>query len=82
MWSCHTCAQFQQRGIPATLIVTDAFEDVAVSLLKALGQADVPILVTATPVIYLNESQIQKRIDELLEKIVRSFGQSGDKPGA
>jgi hypothetical protein len=76
LWSCHTCAQFQQRGIPATLIVTDAFQDVATSLMNALGHADVPILVTGTPVIYLNESQIQQRIDGLLDGIISSFGES------
>ena len=77
MWSCHTCAQFQQRGVPATLIVTDAFQDVAASLMKALGHTDVPILVTGTPVIYLDPSQIQQRIDDLLGGIIASFDATG-----
>ncbi len=55
--------------------MTDAFESVAAVLLKALGYPDVPILVTATPVIYLSEPEIHERIDSLLGKIVGSFGE-------
>ena len=59
--------------MPTTLIVTDAFEAVARRLLQSLGYPDVPILVTPNPVIYLSESEIHARIDDLLAPIVASF---------
>jgi hypothetical protein len=59
--------------------VTDAFESTARRLLRSLGYPHVPILVTPNPVIYLSEPEIHERIDGLLDRIVESFGGSGDK---
>ncbi|MGZ8265285.1 MAG: UGSC family (seleno)protein [Burkholderiales bacterium] len=73
MWSCHACVQFEQRGVPATLIATDAFEAVARRILKSLGYSHIPILVTPNPVVYLTEPQIHARIDTLRDEIVASF---------
>jgi hypothetical protein len=53
--------------------VTDAFEAVARRLLKSLGYPDIPIIVTPAPVVYLDEADIQQRIDTLLDRISASF---------
>jgi hypothetical protein len=67
--------------VPATLVVTDAFEAVARRLLSSLGYPDVPILVTPNPVIYLSEPEIDARVDDLLPRIGASFGRGQDVHG-
>jgi hypothetical protein len=65
--------------VPTTLVVTDAFENVARRLLKSLGYPDVPILITPNPVIYLTEPEIERRIDGLLEGLVASFDRAVER---
>lgn len=71
--------QFEKRGIPATLIVTDAFESSARQLLRSLGHPHVPVLVTPDPVTYLSESEIHERINRLLDKLAASLCASARK---
>ena len=55
----------EKRGIPATVIVTDVFETRAHQLLTSLGYPHIPVLVTANPVIYLDDPGIHERINTL-----------------
>lgn len=73
MWSVHACAEFEKRGIPATVIVTDVFAVRAHQLLKSLGFPDIPVLVTANPVVYLRRTEIEKRVEALLGSVMKSF---------
>jgi hypothetical protein len=42
-------------------------------LLTSLGYPNIPVLVTANPVIYLGEAEINERIDTLLPELAQSF---------
>jgi hypothetical protein len=73
LWSVHACVEFEKRGIPTSVIVTDVFEHRAHQLLTSLGYPHIPVLVVANPVIYLTEPEINRRIDGLLDKLVESL---------
>jgi|SRR5271155_5142470 len=73
LWSVRACVEFEKRGIPASVIVTDVFEHRAHQLLTSLGYPHIPVLVVANPVIYLTEPEINKRIDSLLGDLVGSL---------
>ena len=73
MWSVHACAEFEKRGIPTTALVTDVFEIRAHQLLKSLGYPDIPVLVTQNPVVYLRRPEIEKRVEGLLDPVLKSF---------
>jgi hypothetical protein len=73
LWSVHACVEFEKRGIPASVIVTDVFEHRAHQLLTSLGYPHIPVLVVANPVIYLTESEINRRIDSLLGNLAKSL---------
>jgi hypothetical protein len=73
LWSVHACVEFEKRGVPASVIVTDVFEHRAHQLLTSLRYPHIPVVVVANPVIYLTEPQINQRIDGLLDKLVASL---------
>lgn len=73
MWSVHTCVEFEKRGIPATVIVTDIFETRAKQLLRSLGFPHIPVLVTPNPVVYLTKAEIHQRLEILLGEVVQSL---------
>ena len=73
MWSVHACVEFEKRGIPATVIVTDIFEVRARQLLRALGFPDMPVLITPNPVVYLKGEELEERVNSLLNEVVESL---------
>ena len=73
LWSVRACIEFEKRGIPASVVVTDVFEHRAHQLLTSLGYPHIPVLVVKNPVIYLTEPEINQRIDQLLDKLAASL---------
>jgi hypothetical protein len=73
LWSVKACIEFEKRGVPASVIVTDVFEHRAHQLLTSLGYPHIPVLVVKNPVIYLTEPEIHQRIDGLLDKLAASL---------
>jgi hypothetical protein len=73
LWSCKAGVEFEKRGIPATVIVTDIFEKRAHQLLQSLGYPHIPVIVTANPVCYLTEPETNQRIDQFLSGLVESL---------
>jgi hypothetical protein len=76
LWSVKACVEFEKRGIPASVIVTDVFKHRAHQLLTSLGYPHIPVLVVANPVIYLTEPEINQRIDHLLGDLSASLCKS------
>jgi hypothetical protein len=77
LWSVRACIEFEKRGVPASVIVTDVFEHRAHQLLTSLGYPHIPVLVVKNPVIYLTEPEIDRRIDQLLDKLSASLCVNG-----
>lgn len=44
-WSTHACCEFQDRGVPTVLLVSNAFKDLAEYTCRSRGYADIPFLV-------------------------------------
>jgi hypothetical protein len=59
--------------VPASVIVSDNFEAAAKQIVKSAGYPDIPVLVTANPVMYLTPPEIQQRIDEFFDQVVASL---------
>lgn len=68
LWSVKASVEFEKRGVPAAVIVTDVFEKRAHQLLTSLGYPHIPVVVTANPVIYLTGKEAHARIDGGLMK--------------
>jgi hypothetical protein len=68
LWSVKACVEFEKRGIPTAVVVTDVFEKRAHQLLTSLGYPHIPVVVTANPVIYLTGEEAHARIDGGLMK--------------
>lgn len=73
LWSVKSCIEFEKRGVPASVVVTDVFEHRAHQLLTSLGYPHIPVLVVKNPVIYLTEPEINRRIDGLLGDLSASL---------
>jgi hypothetical protein len=73
VWSVHACVEFEKRGVPAIVVVTDIFEVRAGQLLRSLGYPHIPVLVTRNPVVYLQRPEIQERVRDLLNGVVSSL---------
>lgn len=65
--------EFEKRGVPATVIVTDNFEVAARQILKSSGYSHVPVLVTPYPVAYLTEPEIHARVNDLIHELIKSL---------
>lgn len=57
-WSTHACCEFQDRGVPTVLLVSNAFKDLAEYTCRSRGYAEIPFLV-------LPDDFESKRPDEL-----------------
>jgi hypothetical protein len=74
LWSVKACVEFEKRGIPTAVVVTDVFEKRAHQLLTSLGYPHIPVVVTANPVIYLTGAEAHARIDGgLLKDVVTAL---------
>lgn len=73
LWSVKACIEFEKRGIPTAVVVTDVFEHRAHQLLTSLGYPHIPVIVVDNPVIYLTEPEINKRIDGIMDKLVAAL---------
>ena len=61
---------FERAGIPAAVIVTEAFEVTARAMAEVHGDADFEFLMTTHPVAVLDEDQVKARAAELLPAVV------------
>lgn len=57
-WSTHACCEFQDRGVPTVLLVSNAFKDLAEYTCRSRGYSEIPFLV-------LPDDFESKRPDEL-----------------
>lgn len=44
-WSTHACCEFQDRGVPTVLLVSNAFKDLAEYTCRSRGYSEIPFLV-------------------------------------
>lgn len=66
--------KFIERGVPAVLVVTDAFEVVAQLQVEALGLSEVPKIVLPHPIGGLAEPLVRERAQRVLDALLRMIG--------
>ena len=68
--------------MPAVTIVTDVFEERARQYLRAHGFGHTPVIVTANPIVYLEQQELVERARSLVEPVVRGLTTPVHSPGS
>ncbi len=73
MCSVHDAIEFEKRGIPATVIITQAFRKVAVFQFKGKGMEGHPYVELPHPVSNLNPEEMRKLTLTFIDQVVRQI---------
>ena len=73
MCCVHDTIAFEQRGIPATVILTQAFIQTAVFQFRAKGMADHPFVVVPHPISNLPREAMRAVTQRYVAQVVRQL---------
>lgn len=66
----HDGIEFERRGIPAAVIVTDEFVHPAKTMARLLGMPDYPAAVVPHPIATLTERELRARAELALPQVL------------
>ena len=70
----------QNAGVPTVSVMTEAFADMAKTVGRSLGYADLPILVVPHPFESLPEERVREMADERFDEIVAMLSKALERP--
>ncbi len=74
MCSVHDTVEFEKRGIPATVIITQAFRNACIFQFRSKGMAGHPYIELPHPISNLTEDEMRevtlKEVDALVKQLV------------
>ena len=74
MCSVHDTVEFEKRGIPATVIITQAFRNACVFQFRSKGMAGHPYIELPHPISNMSEDEMRevtlKEVDALVKQLV------------
>lgn len=74
MCSVHDTVEFEKRGIPATVIITQAFRNACIFQFRSKGMAGHPYIELPHPISNLTEDEMRdvtlKEVDALVRQLV------------
>ena len=73
MCSVHDAIEFEKRGIPATVIITQAFRNACVFQFRAKGMAGHPYVELPHPVSNLTPAQMREVTLRFVDELVRQL---------
>ena len=73
MCSVHDTVEFEKRGIPATLFLTQAFKNAAVYQFRGKGMDGHPFIELPHPVSNLTPDEMRALTLKYVEQMVRQF---------
>ena len=73
MCSVHDTVEFEKRGIPATVIITEAFRKAAVSQFRGKGMDGHPYIELPHPVSNLTPEEMREVTLRYVEQLVRQL---------
>lgn len=73
MCSVHDTIEFERRGIPATVITTEAFRNVAVFQFRATGMDGHPYLELPHPISNLKPEEMRELTLRFVDELVRQL---------
>jgi hypothetical protein len=71
--SVHDTVEFEKRGIPATVVITEAFRNAAVFQFRSRGMNGHPYIELPHPVSNLKREEMQALALRHLEQLVRQI---------
>ncbi len=78
MCSVHNTVEFESRGIPATVIITEAFKNTAIFQFRAKAMEGHPFVMLPHPVSDLTRDEVKDVTLRFLTQVVDQI-KSGDK---
>ena len=73
MCSVHDTIEFEKRGIPATVVTTEAFRNVAVFQFRAKGMDGHPYLELPHPISNLKPEEMREVTLRYVDRLVRQM---------
>jgi hypothetical protein len=70
-WSVHDSIELEKAKKPTATICTDRFYRLAKTLSKSMGMAQLPLIVVPHPIGGLQEEEVLKKADGVIEQIIR-----------
>lgn len=74
MCSVHDTVEFEKRGIPATVIITQAFRNACIFQFRSKGMAGHPYIELPHPISNMTEEEMRevtlKEVDALVKQLV------------
>ncbi len=74
MCSVHDTVEFEKRGIPATVIITQAFRNACIFQFRSKGMAGHPYIELPHPISNLSDDEMRevtlKEVDALVKQLV------------
>ena len=73
MCSVHDTVEFEKRGIPATVIITQAFRNACIFQFRSKGMPGHPYIELAHPISNLSEDEVRAATLKEVELLVRQL---------
>ena len=73
MCSVHDAVEFEKRGIPATVILTQIFRNAAMHQFKSRGMEGHPLIELPHPISNLTHEQMQEVTRRFVDQFVRQI---------
>ncbi len=74
-WSTHACCEFQDRGVPTVLLVSNAFKDLAEYTCRSRGYREIPFMVLPDDFESKRPDELarlaEQHVDELVSRLAR-----------
>ena len=73
MCSVHDTIEFEKRGVPATVIITEAFRNACVFQFKGKGMEGHPYIELPHPISNLNPEEMRELSLQYVDQVVRQL---------
>ena len=73
MCSVHDTIEFEKRGVPATVIITQAFRNACVFKFKGKGMEGHPYIELPHPISNLKPEEMRALTEKYVEQVVRQL---------